>query len=68
MEIVVNEWLLNYLCPNAEECDTNLASQFIKFWMKGCDKVVIRRQSPFTQKLYRFMKDSELDFCHFLGC
>ena len=59
MEIVVNEWLLNYLCPNAKECDTNLAFQFIKAWMKGCDKVVIRRQSYFTKKLYRFMKESE---------
>lgn len=59
MEIVVNEWLLHYLCPDAEECDTNLAFQFIKAWMKGCYKVVIKRQSPFTKKLYRFMKESE---------
>lgn len=59
MEIVVNEWLLHYLSPNAEECDTNLAFQFIQVWIKGSDKVVIRRQSPFTKKLYGFMKASE---------
>jgi len=59
MEIVVNEWLLHYLCPDAKECDTNCAFQFIKVWIKGSDKVVIRRQSPFTKKLYAFMKASE---------
>lgn len=59
MEIVVNEWLLNHLCPNADQCDTDLAFEFIKRWMKGPDKVVIRRESPFTKKFYRFMKESE---------
>ena len=59
MEVVVNEWILHYLCPDADEVHTNLASQFIKSWMEGIYKVVIRRKSPFTEKLYRFMKESE---------
>lgn len=59
MEIVVNEWLLEHLRPDAKECDTNLAFDFIRRWMKGPYKVVIRRESPFTKKLYRYMKESE---------
>jgi hypothetical protein len=59
MDIVVNEWLLHHLCPDANEGDTNLALEFIKRWMRGSDKLVIRRESPFTKKLYRLMKESE---------
>lgn len=48
MEIVVNEWLLEYLSPDAEEYNTNLAFQFINTLVKKCDKLVISRGSPFV--------------------
>lgn len=55
MEIVVNEWLLDYLRPDAQADETSLAIRFVNAWVEKCDKVVIRRTSPFTRKLYRYM-------------
>lgn len=58
MEIVVNEWLLDYLRPDAKEEDKNLAMKFVNSWVQNCHKVVIRRNSPFTSKFYRYMGQS----------
>lgn len=56
MEIVVNEWLLDYICPNSDLNKTSMAIQFINAVVKKCDKIVIRRPSPFVSKFYRNMK------------
>jgi KaiC/GvpD/RAD55 family RecA-like ATPase len=57
MEIVVNEWLLDYMCPNSDSNKTAIAIQFINAVVKKCDKIVIRRPSPFVSKFYRYMKE-----------
>lgn len=57
MEIVVNEWLLEYLRPDASIDEKGLVSQFLNAVVKKCDKIVIRRPSPFLSKYYRFMKE-----------
>ena len=57
MEIVVNEWLLDYMCPNSDSNKTTMAIQFINAVVKKCDKIVIRRPSPFVSKFYRYMKE-----------
>ena len=57
MEIVVNEWLLEYLRPDAEKYKMNLAINFVNAWVKKCDKVVIKRPSPFLDKFHRYMKE-----------
>jgi predicted nucleic acid-binding protein len=64
MEIVVNEWLLDYLRPNSEKFKRDLALKFVNTWVKNCDKVLIRRPSPFIKKFYTYMKqfESDLDF------
>lgn len=54
MEIVVNEWLLDYLCPGSEKSEKELAIKFINAWEQGCDKVVIRRPSRFLEKFYQY--------------
>ena len=59
MEIVVNEWLLDYLCPDATADNRTLAIKFINAWVQKCDKIVIRRQSNFTKKFYRYDKASQ---------
>ncbi len=59
MEIVVNEWLLDYLRPDAEKSHNKLAVKFIENWVRGCYRVVIRKQSPFSKKLFDYMKQSE---------
>jgi len=55
MEIVVNEWLLDYLRPDASKEEKHSAIKFINAWVERCDKVVIRRPGPFVSKFYQFM-------------
>lgn len=61
MQIVVNEWLLHYLHPDSQEEKKKLAIKFINIWIKRCDKILLRIQSPFTRKFYRFMNESKED-------
>jgi hypothetical protein len=57
MEIVVNEWLLDYMRPDSKDSDKiKTFKKFVNAWVKKCDKIVIRRKSPFTSKFYRHMK------------
>jgi len=58
MEIVVNEWLLEYLRSDARQEDKALASEFVNDWLNARHKVVIKRNSPFTSKFYRYMGQS----------
>ena len=58
MEIVVNEWLPEYLRPDADASETELVDKFVKAWLEKCDKVVIRRNSPFTSKFCAYMGQS----------
>jgi len=59
MEIVVNEWLLDYLRPDAKVEEKDLAIKFINAWVKECDKIVIRNESPFTRKFYEYRGQAE---------
>lgn len=61
MEIIVNEWLLDYLCPNAQESERTAAIQFLNAFVKKCDKIVIKSNSPFVDKFYDYSKRSEQD-------
>lgn len=56
MEIVINEWLLEYLRPDAQESDKRQAVHFLNVFLKKRDILVIKRNSPFVDKFYRFMK------------
>lgn len=56
MEIIVNEWLLEYLRPDAQEPDKTAVRQFLNAFLKKQDKIVIKRNSPFVDKFHRFMK------------
>ncbi|MCJ7655893.1 MAG: hypothetical protein MUO97_11475 [Dehalococcoidia bacterium] len=58
MEIVVNEWLLDYLRPDADASETDLVDKFVKAWLEKCDKIVIRENSPFASKFYAYMYQS----------
>jgi hypothetical protein len=55
MEIVVNEWLLDYLRPDAEPDQIELSIKFVNAWVEKSDRVIIRKTSPFTRKLYNYM-------------
>lgn len=64
MEIVVDEWLLEYMRPDAEDDDRLLALRFVNAWKRRCDRLLLRRPSPFVKKFYRYMKTfgRDLDF------
>jgi rRNA-processing protein FCF1 len=59
MEIIVNEWLLEYLRPDAQESERTTAIQFLNAFDKKCDKIVIKRKSRFVEKFYNYSKWSE---------
>lgn len=61
MEIIVNEWLLEYLRPNAQESDKSAAIQFVNAWVRKCDKIVVKKNSPFVKKFHSFMKQFGCD-------
>ena len=61
MEIVVNEWLLEYLRPDARDCERNLAMRFINGWVSKCDRIVISPSNPFTQKFLNYFQQSNFD-------
>jgi hypothetical protein len=56
VEIVVDEWLLEYMRPDAEADDRLLALRFVNAWKRRCDRLLLRSPSPFVNKFYRFMK------------
>jgi len=58
MEIVVNEWLPEYLRPDADASETDLVDKFVKAWLEKCDKIIIKENSPFTSKFYAYMHQS----------
>lgn len=64
MELIVDEWLLEYMRPDAKDDDRLLALRFVNAWKRRCDKLLLRRPSPFVKKFYRYMKrfGGDLDF------
>jgi rRNA-processing protein FCF1 len=59
MEIIVNEWLLEYLRPDAQESNRVAAIQFLNAFVKKGDKIVIKRNSRFIEKFHDYSKRSE---------
>ena len=52
MEVVVNEWLLEYMRPDSEKA--GFASRFLDEIEHRGHKLAIRRESVFTRKLYKY--------------
>lgn len=57
MEIVVDEWLLHYICPNALSSEKSIAFEFINRLVEKCDKMVIGRKTPFISKFYIYWNE-----------
>ncbi len=64
MELIVDEWVLDYMRPHAEARQRISVFKFVNAWVKRCDTVLIRRPSPFVKKFHRYMKrfGEDLDF------
>jgi len=58
MEVIVNEWLLDYMRLGSNLEDMSVAGQFINLWVKKCFKIVVRRPSKFFKKFYRYIEES----------
>ena len=57
MELVVNEWLMEYLRPNASHAEKALAQQFLqRFMQREDDKIFVREPSAFLDKVFRYTK------------
>lgn len=52
MDIVVDEWFLEYMVPGSEVF--SLSNKFIDEIERRADRIVVRIPSRFTEKLYRF--------------
>lgn len=58
MEFVVNEWLMEYLRPNASHAEKALAQKFLqRFMQREDDKIFVREPSAFLNKAFRYAKE-----------
>jgi hypothetical protein len=56
MNLVVNEWLLEYFVPGTPRSHQNELLEFFDCIQKCRHKIVVGRETPFAQKFYKFMK------------
>ncbi len=56
MQLVVNEWMLDFLVPGAENQQIAKVNKFIKFISENSHQIVIGRKNNFVSKLYHYMK------------
>jgi uncharacterized protein with PIN domain len=61
MELVVNEWLPEYLRPDAPPEHRRKAVQFLHVFDQRSDTLVVKRDSEFSRKIYRYAKDFAYD-------
>jgi len=61
MQFVINEWLLDYLRPDAIESNRIDAFRFINMFLNSPDIIIVRRPSPFLNKFFRYMKNFGYD-------
>ena len=59
MEIVPNEWLPEYLLPNAGKRERSIADRFVDGWDNAVYKVVLRYKSPLILKFLRYWQQSK---------
>ncbi len=59
MYLVVNEWLIEYLCPGTGTDKIDEVNRFFEILSKSEFKMIIGRNNPFTRKFYRYWKDNE---------
>ena len=57
MELVFNEWLVEYMAPGSSH--DRLVWEILDLIEARGDTVVVRRESPFMKKFYRFSKEHE---------
>ncbi len=61
MNLIVNEWVLEYCLPHTPALDRKRLVSFLEKFQYENSKIVIGRETPFTQKFYRYMKQYGYD-------
>ncbi len=61
MELVINEWLPEYLRPDESEQKKILAGEFLNTFMNQDDLIVIRQPSPFLNRIIKYQKQFNYD-------
>ncbi|MCB0518392.1 MAG: hypothetical protein H6577_02640 [Lewinellaceae bacterium] len=61
MELVVNEWLPDYLRPDATDEAKGQVEQFLNSFMKRPDILYVKDPSPFLDKVYKYQKAFDYD-------
>ncbi len=62
MELVINEWLLEYMRPDAKKANKEIALKILEEIDKGKIKIAVRTPSPFTAKCLKYRKAFQQDF------
>lgn len=57
MEFVINEWYLDWHRPTATAQEQSQARAFLQWLIASEHRIVLLRQSPFTQKLHTLRSD-----------
>ena len=57
MEFVINEWFLDWHRPSAGPIDQQRARDFVGWLLESEHRIVLLRQSPFTQKLNAYRRE-----------
>ena len=61
MNYVINEWFDEFMIPSAPEADKARLQAFLRKFYTESSKIVIGRETPFTQKFYKYFKQYEND-------
>jgi uncharacterized protein with PIN domain len=61
MELVVNEWLPEYLRPDTPSTDRANAVQFLQTFYNRGDKIVVKKDSAFVRKVSKYDKNFQYD-------
>lgn len=57
MDLVVNEWLPEYFLPEASTEEKKSLETFLNRFLERNDRLVVKKPSPFLDKIYRYAKD-----------
>ena len=61
MELVVNEWLPEYIRPDAKDEEKRQVELFLNTFLRRPDCLFVKDRSPFHNKIMRYQKEFDYD-------
>jgi hypothetical protein len=59
MDLVLNEWVPEYFRPDTPQDKRRQLERFLNSFMNSDDKLIVRRPSPFLEKIERYAKANQ---------